>query len=124
MLSCFSHTRSGALSRMLRASSHLAYCDKIIRFTKDNGDKSLPLNLFVWMTHMFWMRPNRHYDDDIGSIAHWMWIKYPELFAEILALSDKIEKKHDITNTDWDLMLSGIEQYRRHLIDTPSCGCF
>jgi len=124
MLSCFSHTRSGELSRMLRRSSHLAYCDKIIRFVKNNDDKSLSPDLFVWMTNMFCMGPARHYDDDLGSIAHWMGHKYPELVYDLYSLSCKLDRKSSITNTDWDLMLNGIEQYRRHLIDTPNCDCF
>ena len=134
-------SRPGSLAYMLRRTSHLAWCDEFLYSTNRRYKKSyndydydyyhliLPIDVKNWAFDMFCMGPDRRYDDDIGTIAHWMRTKYPELFDEILSLSSKLEKKiYDnknvlITSTDWDLMHNGIERYRRYLLN-KTCDCF
>lgn len=126
-------SRPGSLARMLRRASHLALSDDFVRFMRSYDDRfyALPEKIYVWAQEMFCMGPDRRYDDDVGTIAHWMRTEYPELFDDLLELSNKLEQSvykqitAGLTATDWDLMQNGIEQYRRHLINTPDhCECY
>jgi hypothetical protein len=69
-----------------------------------------------WALNMF--RINNFSATNLGEIANWMLVYHPELNDEIIELSCKLNNCDPITNTDWDLIVSGIEKYRPYLLGT------
>jgi hypothetical protein len=122
--------RPGSLSMELRRAQHLARMDDFFDYTRgDCHPSTLPLQIKTWVYEMFCMGPHRRYNDDIGTIADLVRRQYPELFFDLDNLSKKLENivyrncYEYIDNRDWDLMINGVEWYRRYLLDQHSCGC-
>lgn len=117
------------IEQSLRRASTIACCNHVIDDLR-NG-KELSPEMRQWVSQMFNLSLIGKYGaPQIATIIRWMLSKYSDaydphdLYHDLYQLSHKIARNRQLTHTDWDLILNGVEQYRHKLlgeIPMPSC---
>lgn len=120
------------IEQSLKDANTLAYCDHIINDLRDG--KELSSECHQWVYRMFNMGIYHKYQDaELGAIVEWMMRHYcgpisikgmlrqdlHDIYQDLKQLNQKIENTYgdqQLTHTDWDLILNGVEQYRHKLL--------
>jgi hypothetical protein len=115
-----------SLEKSLYVASSLARCDSFVRWMlRDGEDNVLSGEDVGWILNFFIINPAT-YERDTGKVSFMLAKIDNNLCGDLVLLSDKIKKNEHLNQVDWDLILCGIELYRRKLINQSypqqSCG--
>jgi hypothetical protein len=115
-----------SLEKSLYVASSLARCDIFIRWMlRDGEDNVLSGEDVSWILNFFIINPLT-YRTNTGEVSFMLFKMDNDLSKDLVPLSDKIKKNQQLNEVDWDLVLCGIELYRRKLIEQSylqqSCG--
>jgi hypothetical protein len=113
-----------SLQKSLHIASSLARCDKFIRSRL--RETELTPEETDWILNLFIIN-SPVYKKNTGDIAFMLYALDHNLAYDLVPLSDKIKKEEQLNQVDWDLILCGMEKYRKKLINQSypqqDCGC-
>ena len=113
-----------SLEKSLYIASSLARCDSFVRSMIREED-SLSEDNLSWLLNLFVINP-LNYKADTGKVSFMLFKMDNDLSKDLISINDKIKKSETLNQVDWDLILCGIELYRRKLINQSyphqSCG--
>lgn len=108
------HCNRVSLSDQLHLASSLAYCDDIIQALRSREE--VPRDAAKWLFNT--MNICSYSDKSTGVIANFLLSKDSDLFVDVVEVSRRVNLKPPVLRrVDWDLMLCGVELYRRELLD-------
>lgn len=111
-----------SLENSIRTASLLAQSDNVIR--KLMRDQPLSDNEKAWALNMFNMVD--YVDDHSGKVAYALYSADKENGQKIIDLSRRISKQETLFETDWKVILKGVQEFRSKLIIKSrqcACGC-
>jgi hypothetical protein len=113
-----------SLEKTLYRASSLARCHEFIRWMRQNREGNiLSVQDVNWVLNLFIINP--FYNINTGEVLFLLYKMDSNLAEDLISLSDKIKNHIQLNEVDWDLILCGIEQYRRKLLNKSfqqDCG--
>lgn len=114
-MTCYCSAGSRLIDQLHSASS-LACCDAVIQSLRSKEEVSR--DIAKWLFNAMDLCGEKIRDQDNGEIARLLLSKDMDLFVDVIEVSRRVNLKPPVLRrVDWDLMLCGVELYRRELLD-------